>query len=74
MIVNALIPLHVLLCHMETKTIGDCYVAVTGLPDPQADHAVIMARFARECVHRMHALVLGQARACDGHIPVQILP
>jgi len=43
----------------KIETIGDCYVAVTGLPDPQADHAVIMARFARECVHRMHALVLG---------------
>ena len=25
-------------------------VAVTGLPDPRADHAVIMARFAKECI------------------------
>jgi class 3 adenylate cyclase len=41
----------------KIETIGDCYVAVTGLPDPQDDHAVRMARFSRECVHRMHNLV-----------------
>ncbi|GKZ01341.1 hypothetical protein MPSEU_001085100 [Mayamaea pseudoterrestris] len=34
----------------KVETIGDCYVAVTGLPDPQANHAVIMARFASECM------------------------
>ena len=28
-------------------------VAVTGLPDPQANHAVIMARFASECMIKM---------------------
>ena len=28
-------------------------VAVTGLPEPQEDHAVIMARFARDCQKRM---------------------
>ena len=30
--------------------IGDCYVAVSGLPDPRKDHAVAMARFARDCI------------------------
>ena len=30
---------------------------MTGLPDPQKDHAVRMAKFARECVHRMAELV-----------------
>lgn len=35
---------------------GDCYVAVTGLPDPQDDHAVIMARFAKECMQKMSEL------------------
>ena len=29
--------------------IGDCYVAVTGIPDPRDDHAVVMAEFADEC-------------------------
>ena len=30
-------------------TIGDCYIAVTGIPDHQSDHAVTMCRFAHEC-------------------------
>lgn len=29
------------------------YVAVAGLPDPREDHAVVMARFARECLAQM---------------------
>jgi class 3 adenylate cyclase len=33
----------------KVETIGDCYVAVVGLPDPRKDHAVVMARFSREC-------------------------
>jgi hypothetical protein len=28
-------------------------VAVTGLPDPQQDHAVRMTKFARECLTMM---------------------
>jgi class 3 adenylate cyclase len=40
----------------KVETVGDCYVAVTGLPDPRKDHAVLMARFARDCMHKMHAL------------------
>ena len=38
------------------ETVGDCYVAVCGLPDPRPDHAVVMARFARDCLYRMHEL------------------
>lgn len=34
----------------KVETVGDCYVAVCGLPDPRKDHAVVMARFARECL------------------------
>jgi class 3 adenylate cyclase len=40
----------------KVETVGDCYVAVTGLPNPRKDHAVVMARFARDCMHRMHQL------------------
>ena len=32
----------------KVETVGDCYVAVTGLPDPRKDHAVVMA--VRVCV------------------------
>ena len=34
----------------------DSYVAVTGLPDPQPSHAVIMARFATDCRIKMNEL------------------
>ena len=40
----------------KVETIGDCYVAATGLPEPQDDHAVRMCRFANECVHSMDTL------------------
>ena len=35
---------------------GDCYVAVAGLPEKRHDHAVVMARFARDCVMKMNNL------------------
>jgi class 3 adenylate cyclase len=40
----------------KVETIGDCYVAVTGLPEPRKDHAAVMAGFARECVVRFGEL------------------
>ena len=40
----------------KVETVGDCYVAVCGLPDPRKDHHVVMARFARDCLHRMDQL------------------
>lgn len=39
------------------ETIGDCYVAVCGLPEPNKDHALAMAKFARDCMEKMDQLV-----------------
>jgi Adenylate and Guanylate cyclase catalytic domain len=33
----------------KIETIGDCYVAVVGLPSKKKQHAVIMANFANDC-------------------------
>lgn len=41
----------------KVETVGDCYVAVAGLPEPRKDHAVIMARFATDCIYRMQKIV-----------------
>lgn len=40
----------------KVETVGDCYVAVAGLPDPRRDHATAMARFARDCMIKMNTL------------------
>lgn len=37
----------------KVETIGDSYVAVTGCPEVQEQHAVIMARFATDCQQKM---------------------
>lgn len=42
----------------KIETIGDCYVAVTGIPEPQQDHAVIMVKFARDCISIMRQLTI----------------
>jgi class 3 adenylate cyclase len=34
----------------KVETIGDCYVAVTGLPEPRKDHAEATSRFALKCI------------------------
>jgi class 3 adenylate cyclase len=33
----------------KVETVGDCYMAVCGLPEPRKDHAVVMAHFAHDC-------------------------
>ena len=41
----------------KVETIGDMYVAVCGLPDPRKDHAIVMAKFATECLARMYSIL-----------------
>ena len=40
----------------KVETVGDCYVAVCGLPDPRRDHSLAMARFARDTIASMNVL------------------
>jgi len=40
----------------KVETVGDCYVAVAGLPEPRKDHHVVMARFSRDCLYTMGKL------------------
>jgi class 3 adenylate cyclase len=41
----------------KVETVGDCYVAATGIPIYQKDHATIMVRFATDCMIKMKVLV-----------------
>ena len=41
----------------KVESIGDCYMAAAGLPTPQADHSLVMAKFARECLFAMSRVV-----------------
>eukprot|EP00934_Nitzschia_sp_Nitz4_P002763 Nitzschia sp. Nitz4//scaffold207_size38617//10//3538//NITZ4_007669-RA/size38617-snap-gene-0.0-mRNA-1//1//CDS//3329541587//2753//frame0 len=38
----------------KVETIGDCYVAAAGVPDARDDHAIVMTRFARDCLDKMY--------------------
>ncbi|CAB9506528.1 Receptor-type guanylate cyclase gcy [Seminavis robusta] len=40
----------------KVETIGDCYLAVAGLPTPRKDHAVVMVRFASDCLVEFNCL------------------
>ena len=41
----------------KVETVGDCYVAVAGVPNPRSDHALVMAKFARDTMVAVQDLV-----------------
>ncbi|CAB9524962.1 Receptor-type guanylate cyclase gcy [Seminavis robusta] len=41
----------------KIETIGDCYLAVCGVPKANDKHAVVMTRFAWECIAKMDSLI-----------------
>jgi class 3 adenylate cyclase len=42
----------------KIESVGDMYVAVSGLPTPERRHAVIMAQFAQACLETVKRIVL----------------
>lgn len=40
----------------KVETVGDCYVAATGIPQPVPNHAELMVRFARSCLLKVDML------------------
>lgn len=40
----------------KVETVGDCYVAASGLPDKRKDHAVALVRFAKDILQSMQVL------------------
>ena len=40
----------------KVETVGDCYVAVTGVPRPQKEHALTIVRFARDILKKMKSV------------------
>lgn len=43
----------------KVETVGDCYVAVAGVPEACFDHAEVMANFARRCLYQFNKVVRG---------------
>lgn len=41
----------------KVETVGDCYVAATGIPEAQSNHTIIMMRFSRDCMSKMSQIV-----------------
>eukprot|EP00980_Cylindrotheca_fusiformis_P020169 scaffold7242_cov137-Cylindrotheca_fusiformis.AAC.5 len=42
----------------KVETVGDCYVAAVGLPEPVEKHAVVACKFARDCLKKMKEVTL----------------
>ena len=56
----------------KLSTVGDCYIAATGVPYPRDDHAVLLVRFA-ECCRRKANEVLKRLSEQNGMEDVSML-
>lgn len=41
----------------KVETVGDCYVAVCGVPHPNKIHAIVMAKFSRDCLETFYEVI-----------------
>lgn len=51
---------------IEVETIGDCYLAVTGLPEERHDHADAIALYAQECLDFLNKTCSGKLASTLG--------
>eukprot|EP00980_Cylindrotheca_fusiformis_P030181 scaffold24522_cov127-Cylindrotheca_fusiformis.AAC.1 len=42
----------------KVETVGDCYVAAVGLPEPVDNHAVVACKFTQDCLKKMKEVTL----------------
>eukprot|EP00980_Cylindrotheca_fusiformis_P025951 scaffold14981_cov90-Cylindrotheca_fusiformis.AAC.1 len=42
----------------KVETVGDCYVAAVGLPEPVDNHALVACKFAQACLKKMKEVTL----------------
>lgn len=47
-----------LFSYPQVESVGDCYVAACGVPEPRQDHALALTRFARDCMFILPRVVL----------------
>jgi class 3 adenylate cyclase len=44
----------------KVETIGDCWLGVCGLPNPNAKHAVVCAKFAYDCQKKVQEILISK--------------
>eukprot|EP00980_Cylindrotheca_fusiformis_P001906 scaffold437_cov111-Cylindrotheca_fusiformis.AAC.4 len=51
----------------KVETVGDCYVAAAGLPEPMENHAVVACKFARKALDKMKEIANEMERSLGPH-------
>lgn len=58
----------------KIKTIGDCYMAVCGVPEPRPEHAPVLAAMALEMIESVRAFNAGRGKALQIRIGLNTGP